>query len=73
MIIDYTRLDGKSYPVINLDKQEKIVILSNFFNNSRKTIDHSKEVLKPHVSYGYVIYEMIYKDLSKISLKFLVK
>lgn len=72
MIIDYTS-DGKSYPVINLDKQEKIIILSNFFNNSKKTIDHSKEVLKSHVSYGYVIYEMIYKDLSKISLKFLVK
>ena len=72
MIIDYTS-DGRPFPIVNLDKQEKIIILSNFFNNSKKTIDHSKEVLKPHVSYGYVIYEMFYKDLNKISLKFLVK
>lgn len=69
MIIETIDLNGYGFPLNNLDKQEKMTILFNFYNNSRKTIDHSKEVLKSYVSYGYVVYEMPYKNFFKISRK----
>jgi len=55
------------------NKNEKISLLLNFFNNAEKIVDHTQEIKKSYVSFGFVVYRMKYKNIFEMFLKFLIK